>query len=512
MSHSLIFCVPANNTGRSRQIDLRDHKGLGFDEILEGIVSAVSRYFDSGYWTAKSAESCILSMKADFLPWLAGVSKARGEELYFSSVDRGLLNEFVTHVKSTASYTSAAIKYKEACRAFSACEEIGLIQGFSSVRPIRPFPSVAAHTEHTRPYSKREKTLIVRALTEDIEAIRNGGFKGSDVDKVSAYFLMIQLRTGFNSSSLIELSRSALIDHPLRPGYKLLVAYKERAKKEVAAPVKWHENIGDSAVCQQDVARLYEELLDLTNQWSVLMKGVDRAFLRPPVRGSKGAKATPVELTSGDVRSFSAKRLSLRHKLIDDSGKMLTVTGRRMRVTLAERALELSDGDPFVVAKLLGNSISVASQSYMEPSTDAIAQFSTAIEEFASKLGNSQTAVAQKTPVGACNDPLQGKYAPKDGVTLCERWLQCFRCPNQCLTGDVDDLWRLYSFYWLLLKKSRVMRASALSGMFRFVIRIMEGPIVDKYGKAAIAARERARSSPHPFWAIANSEDWLNVE
>lgn len=504
MSNQLIVRIPASTMARITAVDMTGLVGLGCDEVLKGIVLATTHFMDHGYWTANGASSCLKFIRSDFIPWLSSYARSKSQELSFSDIDSSLLQAYVDHLKAKDKYTTAAVKYGAAIRALKACEEIGLVGSIASVRPANPFADVGSFSEHAKPYSKRERSLIVAALSDDLRSIRAGSFVGIELEKVAIYFLSMQLRTGFNSGPLVGLGRDALIEHPLRAGYKLLVAYKERAKKEIAVPVQWHKSVDDLVVCTDEVSSLYREILELTREWWQRSDIGDRAFIRPPLRTKNGSQ-NPVPLTLGDVTGTIRRLTFARHQLIDDAGSILVPSGRRLRATLAERVFQLSGGDPLVVSRVLNNRLSVTNRSYLEYGRDTVLDFSTSIEEFVVKLGRGSESNV-KTPLGACTDPLSGRFAPKDGVTYCERWLQCFKCPNQCITGEREDLWRLYSFYWLLQRKSNLLRRTQFSGLFRFVVRVLDGPLMEKFGSSAGLAKERARSDPHPFWALTSAD------
>lgn len=512
MSASLLIEMPASDMSRVRRVDLTPMAGNGYDEILHGVASAAMHYVESGYWTVNAAYTCLMSVREAWFPWLEARAHRMGEELTFDEISRDHLQDFIVYLKANNKYQTAASKYSAVMQVLCACEEAGLTGSIAAIRPIKPFPGVAAHSESSKPYSRRERKALAIALRSDLDAIRSGTFPSSELEEIVVYYLSLQLRTGFNAGPLISLSRNALIEHPLRPGYKLLVAYKERAHKEVSQPVKWHESVEELSVCQSDVASLYAEILARTELWSLQLGGLDRAFIRPPLATGKDEDKLPVSLTLVDITNKIHNGLAKRHALQGDDGKLLVPSGRRFRATLAERAFELSDGDPLVVAHVLGNAISVAKRSYVKPSSDVIAEFAVAANVFVERLSKAPELSVHKTPVGGCTDPLMGRYAPKDGVKYCEKWLHCFSCPNQCITGDDQDLWRIYSFYWMLQKKASVLRISAVSGMFRFVIHVLDVCLVDKYGDAARSARQRSRLNPHPFWLHGELGAWIDVE
>jgi hypothetical protein len=149
---------------------------------------------------------------------------------------------------------------------------------------------------------------------------------------------------------------------------------------------------------------------------------------------------------------------------------------------------------------------------YLSAPPDAATEFAAALHTYENRLRNGTPASAEKTPLGKCSDTKKGRYAPNDGVTHCQRWLHCFKCPNHCVSGDDDDLWRLYSFYWLLQRNAEKLRHMPISGMTRFAIRVMDEVIPSIFGPKAISARDRARHNPHPFWVRMRDDDLLLSE
>jgi hypothetical protein len=104
-----------------------------------------------------------------------------------------------------------------------------------------------------------------------------------------------------------------------------------------------------------------------------------------------------------------------------------------------------------------------------------------------------------RTPVAHCSNSLYGRYSPKNGYEHCNSFLNCFRCPSQIVT--TDDLWRLMSFYWLLIKERRVIPRKRWSRIYGFVIREIDRAILPNFERELVdAARGRARTEPHPMW------------
>jgi hypothetical protein len=105
---------------------------------------------------------------------------------------------------------------------------------------------------------------------------------------------------------------------------------------------------------------------------------------------------------------------------------------------------------------------------------------------------------ADNTPVGKCRDPLNGDRSPKNGEP-CTDFLNCFRCRSCVITGD--DLYRLFSFYWLIIKERNEIGVRSWGKVYAHIIRIIDRQIAPKFPPGQVeAAKAKAKDSPHPFW------------
>ena len=67
------------------------------------------------------------------------------------------------------------------------------------------------------------------------------------------------------------------------------------------------------------------------------------------------------------------------------------------------------------------------------------------------------------------------------------------------ITGE--DLWRLFSFYWLLINERSLIPSKQWASLYSTVIDIIDNSISKNF-PSKIVERERARAKtyPHPFW------------
>ena len=64
-----------------------------------------------------------------------------------------------------------------------------------------------------------------------------------------------------------------------------------------------------------------------------------------------------------------------------------------------------------------------------------------------------------------------------------------------------DDLYRLFSFYWLLVYEREQIGAKRWKKYFAHIIRIIDNDIVTQFDPAYVKAiRVEAETNPHPAW------------
>jgi hypothetical protein len=169
------------------------------------------------------------------------------------------------------------------------------------------------------------------------------------------------------------------------------------------------------------------------------------------------------------------------------------------------RVNEILDGDVVATAAAAGNQPQITETHYLRPGSEAQRNWLFMGTCLVEELLTGTLGATERTPVGRCSDNKNGEYAPKHNGAVCQSFLNCLRCRNYVVTGD--DLWRLFSFYWRVLReRSRVDKRRwdrHLSHIPRLIDRdVIEAGLARKvFTKAQVdAARERARDEPHPFW------------
>ena len=116
------------------------------------------------------------------------------------------------------------------------------------------------------------------------------------------------------------------------------------------------------------------------------------------------------------------------------------------------------------------------------------------------------------TPTGRCSDPINGQYAPKSEGATCINFLNCLRCRHYVVTGE--DLYKLYSFYFRVFAERKHMDKRRWSRDYAHIPRLIDEYIVAEGLRRGCfklstveAAREHARTKPHPFWSYEVSSN-----
>jgi hypothetical protein len=201
----------------------------------------------------------------------------------------------------------------------------------------------------------------------------------------------------------------------------------------------------------------------------------------------------------------AVRKLVKRFDLTDSEGHPLKVNVSRMRKTFSGRIWEITKGDIAVTAAAAGHDPRIAGSHYLAPPVEAKKNWRFMGELLATNLATNFESTKVGTPAGKCADIRNGQFAPKNGEP-CDRFMNCVRCREYVVTGD--DLWRVFSFYWLVVRERDRVGKKRWARNYSHIVRIIDRDIAEagirqrKFSRSAVtAARERAKTHPHPYWA-----------
>ncbi|SAL81008.1 hypothetical protein AWB67_05738 [Caballeronia terrestris] len=394
----------------------------------------------------------------------------------------------------------------------------------------QPFPNAGRAYKSPPPYTKEEMQALLGALASDLRAIRTGSFVGTHADRMLVYFLLVAARTGRNPTSLCEMTRDAVRPHPLKPEtHSLLTTYKRRGNSISTLSVRKPNMVEEISVLAADTSTLVSDVLDMTQDLVILAPPELRNCLWLYRRTHQWVRLGPVNAFSKKILYTSIGRFIKRHHLLGDDARAqsdgqvpLALSVMRLRKTFASRVWNLTGGDIAMTANLLGNRPHVTDTHYLAVTPEMVRNHhflgkclevelrgttkdASTVARLSKEMHVSVDEVERmlagenNTGVGRCSSPLEGRYAPKDGHTACSAFLHCFRCPNQVVMES--DLYRMYSFYWLLVKERNLIGRNQWQKVYGWVIKEIDRVIAPHFSASVMKqAKEKAYADPHPMW------------
>ncbi|MDR5900144.1 hypothetical protein QC823_14270 [Halomonas vilamensis] len=496
-----IIPLPVNAAG-VRNLDFARYYGNGCDVVVYAAQRALERMtracVESGGKTLSAATiaSYYRHGLSAFLPFCATIASALERELRLDDLDRPFVDHFIAHVRQLgASLSSQKTRYSVTKSVLVAMAQSGWIA--KNLFPRNPFPNSNRSAKGQPPLSEPERRNVLQALKADMRAI----IKGSDPltsEELVVCLLAVAVRTGINPTPALELLADCLQPHPIKADRYVLVSFKRRGNATHIQSLRRATDIESMVSALPDVARI----IDLVRERNAILR---QASNHPELlfvyesRSSNTARE-PRRLTQ-TILNYYVKAFLDRHQISDADGKPLKLNVMRLRKTFENRLFTLSGQDPFLTAKLGGHSMKVSNDHYLEAPENAKKNWRLMGEIRTEELLN-QGKVAplptQNTPVARCRDTVNGEHAPKNGEH-CQKFLACFRCRSFVVTGD--DLYRVFSLYWALVRMRETMGTSAWKRVYGHIIRIIDQEITPKFDAETVSIqRQRANIDPHPFW------------
>lgn len=493
--------VPANtvvNVGYNFDFGSWYHKGI--DEVVSACQQIIELWIRThdGSYSDRTLRSCCDNGLNHFFEFLVTLSSALERELGLSDIQRETVEQFIQYLNQCEIATTTQYnRYTHVKIVLRGLCERGLLQR-QRLFPKKPFPNTGRKKQSHAPLSSNERNQLSQALRKEIaEAFtRNESLTSY---QLACCILAIALRSGRNTTPLLEMTTDCLRDHPLKENRKLLVVFKRRGGKSHLVSLRTTvQDLETVTTVMPDVVSIVESVTKLAAELRRELTESERNHLwiyKSRKRGEEG-KIVPL---SEPMIYHCAGKLVEKHKLKDLNGNPLQVNVSRMRATFINRLWKLSGNDPIITAKLGGHTLKVSNDHYLQATPEMQRDHKFMGDILVQELmSNTMGSHADNTPVGKCRDPLNGDRAPKNGQH-CTDFLSCFRCRSCVITGD--DLYRLFSFYWLIIKERNEIGPRHWGKVYSHIIRIIDRQIAPQFPREQVeAARQRAKNAPHPFW------------
>jgi hypothetical protein len=504
------------NSSTARAFDFARWYGLGIDPITYACQRQIERFLagQEGTLTVATVVGYCSSGLRVFLDFCLLQTMALERELTLNDVSRSLIDGFLGHLAGQPLTTTGQKNYYAHTKAvLHALGRRGLfpliISGDDATFPRNPFPNIQRKVKGESALSKRERQEFAAALRQSIKPILINDTPPTN-DLLVYALLVVALHTGRNATPLLEMGRNCLRPHP-KDDAVFLVLWKRRgyntSKVAIRAESKAERALEAMPSVRLNVERLIRRVMAMTEPLDSEapddLKG--RVWLyRSRATNSMGQ----VTSLSANILDKGVARLVAEYGLRDSDGKPLRINIARLRKTFANRIFELTDGDLATTAAALGNTPRVADQNYLAPSEDARRNWRFMGEVLVQELLTATIGASYKdTPLGHCGDPVNGQFAPKREGATCMNFMNCLRCKHYVVTAE--DLYKLFSFYFRVLSERSRMDKRRWAREYAHIPRLIdhyivaEGPRRGIFKTAAVdAARERARTQPHPFWSV----------
>lgn len=504
------------NSSNYRSFDFARWYGSGIDAITYSCQRQIERFL-AGQEGARSVSTvtgyCVSGLKS-FLDYCMLLAGAYERELTLNDVNRGLIDGYLGHLSGQGLATTGQKNYYSHIKAvLLALAHRGIfplvLSGDDVTFPRNPFPNISRKVKGETALSKRERQEFAAALRHAIKPIwKDGSTLTSDL--LVYALLVVALHTGRNATPLLEMGRNCLRPHP-KDDTVFLVLWKRRgyntSKVALRAESKAERVLEAMPSVRINVERLIRRVMVLTEPLDSEapddLKG--RVWLFRSRAGSSIGQVTALQPRKLEQQ---IGLLVAEYRLKDSDGKPLRINISRLRKTFANRIFELTDGDLATTAAALGNTPRVTDQNYLAPNEDSRRNWRFMGEVLVEELLTATIGATYKeSPLGRCGDPVNGQFAPKREGATCMNFMNCLRCKHYAVTAE--DLYKLFSFYFRVLTERTRMDKRRWAREYAHIPRLIDHYIVAEglrrgtFKAAAVdAAREHARTQPHPFWSV----------
>ncbi|PZO07983.1 MAG: hypothetical protein DCF27_09450 [Lysobacteraceae bacterium] len=500
------------NTTNLRSFDFARFYGHGIDEITYALQRQIERFLagQDGERAVTTVGAYATKGASFFLNYLMLRSAAFRRPISLGNINREVIEGYLRHLpESSLSRAGRKARYNCIKPVLLALGRRGLISivraGDEKTFPSNPFPNSARHVKGEKPLNRKERQAFTAAVKTAAMPIFDPDAEVTG--ELLAYgLLIVALHTGRNTTPLLEMTHDCLRPHP-KENTQFLVLWKRRGHN--TSKVALRADTGERGIeampgVKWPVVRLIERVIERAKplRASAPEHLADRVWLY-----SSRSRKTPNTVTAltGSTLGDAIKKLVANYTLLDRNSKPLRINISRLRKTFGNRVFELLDGDLASTALALGNTPQVADRHYLVPGEDSQRNWKFLGEVLTQELLTRTLGATERTPAGGCSDPTNGQYAPKRDGKTCFDFLNCLRCRNYVVTGD--DLYKLFSFYWRVLRERDRMDTRLWDKHYAHIPRLIERDVIlvgletKAFRQAAVdAARERARHDPHPYW------------
>lgn len=484
------------NATSARNYDFTKHYGQGFEAITSAVQQTIETMLSESVVNSSTITSYCYRGFTYFAQYLVIYAKAMNRELVLSDVSFELVENYIQHLKTSYPNGTTAKNYYTYIKSILVkIQGMGWLERFDF--PKNPFPNSNRKVKGQKAFSKAERKRVAHALKIDVNKIleKNEPLNGYEL---VIFLLAIALRSGMNTTPLLEMTTDSIQDHPLKENRKLLVLYKRRGNATHIQNLRHSTNVENVQTVLADVAVMVQHIIDI-NQSLRAESGTDLVFSYRAIGSNNHGAISAINSRS---LQENIKKWVKEKGLKNDNGDPLQVNISRFRKTFENRIWELSGGDPFVTAALANHSVKVSQTHYLEAPKEAEKGFNYMGKVRTEELLSNVEVIENNTPVSKCSD-IPNRTDKNGNKIYCTDFLSCVRCRNMVVTKE--DLYRLFSFYWLLVYERKQIGTKRWSKYFAHIIRIIDRDIAPQFDADYVATiKAEAQVKPHPAWKHRN--------
>ncbi|WP_033422830.1 hypothetical protein [Hydrogenovibrio halophilus] len=479
-----------------RTYDFEKHYRQGFDAITSAAQQTIEIMLSESLVEPSTISHYCHSGFKDFAHYLAIYAKAMNRELVLSDITFELIENYIQNLKTNyPNSASAKTIYTNTKSILVKMQGMGWLERFDF--PKNPFPNSNRKVKGQTAFSKAERKRVAHALKVDVNKILEKNEPLNSYE-LTIFLLAIALRSGMNTTPLLEMTTDSIQEHPLKENRKLLVLYKRRGNATHIQNLRHSTNVENVQTVLADVTVMIQHVIDM-NQSLRAESGTDLVL----------SYRTTGVLNNGGITTITNSLLKTNTKkwvkekdLKNDNGEPLQVNVSRFRKTFENSIWELSGGDPFVTAALANHSVKVSQTHYLEAPKEAEKNFNYMGKVRTKELLSNVEVIENNTPVSKCSD-IPNRTDKSGNKIYCTNFLSCVRCRNMVVTKE--DLYRLFSFYWLIVYERGQIGAKRWSKYFAHIIRIIDKDIAPQFDADYVAnIKAEAQANPHPAWKHRN--------
>ncbi|HEY9017509.1 hypothetical protein [Thiomicrospira sp.] len=496
ISENKVVSFGVNNT-TNRNYDFTKHYGQGFDEITSAVQQTIEIMLSENVVNATTVSNYCRIGFGYFAKYLTIYAQAMGRELVLQDINLELIEIYIQHLKKQYPNVSTAKNlYTHTKSILVKMQGMGWLERFDF--PRNPFPNSNRKVKGQTAFSKAERKRVAHALKVDVNKILEKQQPLNSYE-LTIFLLAIALRSGMNTTPLLEMTTDSIQAHPLKEDRKLLVLYKRRGNATHIQNLRHSTSVENVQTVLVDVAVMVQHIIDM-NQSLRTERGTDLALCFRTTGNSK---------TSGEITTISnttvyenTNKWIKEKELKNDNGEPLQINISRFRKTFENRIWELSGGDPFVTAAHANHSLRVSQTHYLEAPKEAEKAFNYMGKVRTQELLSNVEVIENNTPVSKCSN-IPNRTDSNSNKIYCTDFLSCVRCRNMVVTKE--DLYRLFSFYWLIVYERETIGAKRWSKYFAHIIRIINRDIAPQFDAEFVATiKAEAQANPHTAWKHRN--------